>query len=168
MSFKIRHATHISSILLILLSAGVFFVSGTFPASPNASAPGAGFFPRVIAVGIGGMALVQLIRPNEQRVYTVTRDDITTVGSVIGFLVGYIVLMPILGFFLDTVVFLFAFMWYSGVRQPSLAAAISVGLTFVLYYTFVGFLTVSLPESAILPVTDLLPIQLGILEVSTR
>ena len=72
-------------------------------------------------------------------------------------MVGYVVLMPILGFLIGTILFLIVSMHFSGVERVRRSVPAAVGLTLVLYYVFVAFLRVPLPENAFLPIRRMLP-----------
>ena len=127
MSLTLKHTDKIGSVLLLLLAVAIFVLTADFPKGPGET--GADFWPRAIAVLIAFFALV----------------------------VAYVVLLPYLGFIVGTIAFLVVAMWYSGVESYSRMTVVSIGLTLGLYYTFVIFLRVPLPDSELFPVRDLLP-----------
>ncbi|MBA3596166.1 MAG: tripartite tricarboxylate transporter TctB family protein [Methylibium sp.] len=60
-------------------------------------------------------------------------------------IVGYVVVVPWLGFFVTTALFLAAFMWLGGYRRPLAALAISGIGAFVLVVVFMRVAYISLP-----------------------
>jgi putative tricarboxylic transport membrane protein len=155
MSVRIPHTDKVASILLILLGVGVFIISQSFPSSVTKT-PGPAFFPRVIAGGLAVLALVQFIYAtvgDEIRGHTITLESARRVAVPVGFLVGYVLLLPILGFFLVTVVFLIIVMYYSGARDLRVSVPLAIILGIVLQNVFVGFLHVPLPAGTV-PVGD--------------
>jgi putative tricarboxylic transport membrane protein len=59
--------------------------------------------------------------------------------------VGYVVLLPVLGFFLDTLLYMGSFMYAGGYRRRLAVPAISVLGTLVLMFVFMKVVYVSLP-----------------------
>lgn len=158
MTLKLRHTDKVASALVFLLAAVIFYLTADFPAGYGATGPA--FFPRVIVGLMSVFALVQLvksIRRSESRTREVSWSTVRTVAIAAGLVVGYLLTMPYLGFLAGTVVFLLVSMQFSGVDGLRTSLPVSIGVTIVLYYIFVQFLRVPLPESAILPISRLLP-----------
>ena len=154
----LKHTDKIGSILLIALAASVVVVTADFPRGPTETGPA--FYPRTIAALISFFALVQLGRSLARESVRSHEIDLAAAKRVAGaflLVVLYVLLLPWLGFVLSTVAFLAVSMRYSGVTSPLRLAGVSVGLTLLLYYTFVVFLRVPLPESPLLPVAPHLP-----------
>lgn len=158
MPVEIEHTDKISSVLLLALAAGVFLVSGDFPRGPGVTGPA--FFPRVVAALIAAFALAQLgkrLYVSRVRSYEITREVAVRVLAVLGLVVAYVLALPWIGFVPATLAFLLATMWYSGVESLPRATIVAVGVTLALYYTFVVFLRVPLPEGVFVPVRPFLP-----------
>lgn len=158
MTLRISHTDKIASGLVFALAAAVFYLSADFPAGYGATGPA--FFPRVIVGLMSVFALVQLVnafRQDETRSQEISRSTVRTVGIAVVIIVAYVVTMPYLGFLAGTVGFLLASMWFSGVRKPRTAVPVALVVSVVLFYIFVQFLRVPLPESSILPISRLLP-----------
>ncbi|UPV76617.1 tripartite tricarboxylate transporter TctB family protein (plasmid) [Halorussus limi] len=159
MAFQIRHIDKVASLLLILLAAGVFVASRNFPSGITGT-PGPAFFPRVIAASIAGVAAFLFIRSvttGDDRTQRITTEETKRVVVPIALLVGYALLLPVLGFLLDTFAFLIVTMWYSGATEARTVAPLAAGIALVLQYVFVEFLHVPLPAGSILPVARWLP-----------
>ncbi|WP_160135353.1 tripartite tricarboxylate transporter TctB family protein [Halococcus salsus] len=150
-AIRLSHTDEVASILLCLMAIGVFFVSRGFPESPT-SAPDPAFFPRVIAGGIALLAVIQFgsaLSSDETRVVTVTTRKVRRVVIPLLFLVGYVVLLPVLGFIIATIAFLLLVMYYSGARDVRLTIPIALVAGVILQNLFVGFLHVPLPTGMI-------------------
>lgn len=155
---KVSHTDKIASVLLLLLTGVVFFLTADFPSGYGATSPA--FFPRLIVSLIAVFAIVQLIdsfRADEVRSYEITPSVAVTVGIAAGLVVAYVFLMVYLGFLLGTAVFLVASMQFSGVDRIWKSVTVSVGVSLALYYIFYRFLRVPLPENPFIPIGRLLP-----------
>jgi hypothetical protein len=160
MAITIRHSDTIAGLAFVALAAGIYVVSADFPTVPGMPEPGPAFFPRVIAGLIGALGLVLIAKSahsDETRSHRIGRQGVVRIGVATLLLVGYVAAMPFLGFLVDTALFLVIFMWFSGVRSPVAALVIAVGVPLVLYYVFVSFLHVPLPEGSVVTVADYLP-----------
>lgn len=159
MSFEIRHADEVAAILLLGLSAGVFVASRDFPSGFGES-PGAAFFPRLIASLIGllaGVLFVRSVVADETRTHDVSKTDLQRFVVPVAFLVGYVALMPVLGFVLDTVIFLVVLMRYSGVEIYRTSVSLAIGVGLALHYVFGEFLHIPLPEGSAVAISKWLP-----------
>ena len=65
--------------------------------------------------------------------------------SGIGLVAAYVILVPWLGFFLSTALFLAAFPWLGGLRRPLLTAALGIAGSLVLVVIFMRVAYISLP-----------------------
>lgn len=159
MAVKLTRTDEAAAVLLVLLSIGVYLASESFPTGPTA-APGAGFFPQLIAVGIALLAVVQFVtslRDDERTTHAVTWAGISRVVIPIALSAVFVFTMPLFGFLVGSMIFLVALMQYSGGRSYLTIVPAAVAVSLVLYYIFVEFLHVPLPESTILPISRLLP-----------
>lgn len=104
----------LSAIVLILVAAYVFFASGQLEARTQMDI-GPDFMPRLLAVLMFGLALVQLLgalkraRPPEPRRMPRTGDLVERYADIFSLLaiLGYVLLFQSLGFILASVLFLF-------------------------------------------------------------
>jgi hypothetical protein len=101
--------------------------------------------------------LVKAFRTDERRSYEITPSVVVTVAIAAGLVVGYVVLMPYLGFVIATILFLVVSMHFSGVEKARKSILVSLGITLLLHYVFVQFLRIPLPENPIVPIGRLLP-----------
>ena len=157
MAFTIQRTDEIAAVLLLGLAAGVFLATRDYPGA-LAGTPGPAFFPRVIAAALAAMAVVQLgtaLRADESGGPRVSTTAVRRVGVPVAFLVAYVLVLPFLGFFLTTSVFLVALMYYSGARDLRVSLPVAVVVSIVLQNVFVGFLHVPLPAGEV-PIRELL------------
>lgn len=158
MAIEIKHTDKIASALLLLLAIVVFVATADFPRGPTETGPD--FFPRMIVALIAFFALVQLaksVRSEVPNTHEVSRSVAVTVAIAAALVVGYVAVMPFLGFVLATLLFLVVSMHFSGVETFRHSIPISVVVTIVLYYVFVQFLRVRLPEGVLVDFGQLLP-----------
>lgn len=156
MAFTIQRTDEIAAVLLLGLAAGVFFATRGYPGA-LAGTPGPAFFPRVIAATLAAMAVVQLgtaLRADESGGARVSTEAARRIGVPIAFLIAYVLVLPLLGFFLTTSVFLAALMYYSGAQDLRVSLPLAVLVSVVLQNVFVGFLHVPLPAGEV-PIREL-------------
>lgn len=67
------------------------------------------------------------------------------VWAAVGATLVYLVLLPLLGFFLVTIVYSFAMMWLGGFRRPMAAALLSAGIGLFFMFIFMRVVYVALP-----------------------
>lgn len=164
MAVELEHTDEIAAGLLLALSALVFVLSRDFPQGPSQTSPA--FFPRFLAALIACFALFQLarsVRADAARSHEITRSAVVRVATVAGLIAGYVLTLPLMGFLVGTVLFLVVAMWYSGVDRFRRTVPIAVAFSIGLHYVFGVFLRIPLPESAILPISRLLPTTLATL-----
>lgn len=162
MAFTIRRTDEIAAVLLLGLAAGVFFATRDYPGA-LAGTPGPGFFPRAIAAAIAALALVQLatgVLADGSTEARISAAAARRIGVPVAFLVTYVLVLPLLGFFLTTTVFLAAFMYYSGARDLRVSVPLAVVVSIVLQNVFVGFLHVPLPAGEV-PIRELFSLSLA-------
>lgn len=158
MAIEIRHTDKVGAALLVAVSAGVFVASRGFP-SGFGGAPGAAFFPRVVAATVAALAVVLFVRSvasREPRAHRISTDDALRFAVPVAFLAAYVAAMSVLGFVLATVAFLVGLMRYSGVEGYRRSVPLGFVAAVVLHYVFREFLHVPLPEGTV-PVSELLP-----------
>ena len=140
------------SVGFILVSLAVILAASAFP---DDSLFGPSFFPIATSVGIIVFAVADMLNGSESEM-EVSDIDVRPPAVVFGLLVAYIVSMPILGFWVGSMLFLGLLSYYSEIRSPPLLLALSLGVPTLLFYVFGRIFLVRLPE-AIVPVSRLLP-----------
>jgi len=158
---------------LILIGFSLFMYLQTleFPAAMFGTL-GAGFFPRLLFVLLGLVgALLSIggwIRdrrekqgeringrgakgPSGNRIARVWRDHSQVILSFVMVFV-YIAGMHYLGYLMATLFFMLALMWFLGPRRRKeipMILAVSCGMTFIIYFSFLKLLQIFLPEGVL-------------------
>ncbi|CQR50924.1 MULTISPECIES: tripartite tricarboxylate transporter TctB family protein [Haloferax] len=140
------------SVFFILFSVVVIFFASRFPSGDGV---GPSFFPIAVSVGIILFAGIDVLTGSETEL-EISEFDFRPAAAVAAFLVGYVLLMPVLGFLVSTMLFMPVVLYYSNIRSKLLGAALSIGFPIALFYIFARIFLVRLPEGVI-PVSRLLP-----------
>lgn len=140
------------SIAFILFALVVIYFASQFPNSQNL---GPGAFPILISVGIIVFAVIDILTGGETEM-EISDFDYGPPAVVLGLLVVYLVLMPITGFLVGTMLYLPAILYYSNVESKPLIVGLTVGFPILLFYIFARIFLIPLPEG-IIPISRLLP-----------
>lgn len=140
------------SLAFIALSLAIIYLASQFP---DRGEIGAHFFPTLIAIGIIAFSIADMMS-DEVTEQDFGDYDLKAAAVVSVLLLGYVILMPVTGFLVGTMIFLPIAMYYSDVRSKILIALISIVLPIVLFYVFSQIFFVRLPEGLI-PFSRLLP-----------
>lgn len=131
--------------LLLIFAMAVFAITLGFPGPGQPNDPGPAAFPRIIAVTLAVLALLQLVRP--QGGEALPRGGAAVrVAGVVALLAAYAALLEVLGFILASILFLLGALMLAGVRRPLFLVVVPVGVSVVLFYVFYELLDVSLPR----------------------
>lgn len=144
--------SHPLSIVFILFSLVVIYFASQFP---NEGRLGPGAFPILISVGIIVCAAIDIVMGGETEL-EITEFDFKPPTIVFGLLVAYLLLMPITGFLVGTMLYMPVILYYSTVQSKPLIAILSIGFPILLFYVFSRIFLVGLPEG-IVPISRLLP-----------
>ncbi|QVQ50053.1 tripartite tricarboxylate transporter TctB family protein [Spiractinospora alimapuensis] len=136
----------IATVLVLLVVAGtVWAASLDLPAPGRQSDPGAGGYPRLLAVVLAALALTLLPRSVGEERFPRGSDAWRVVG-VVAAIVGYVNVLAPLGYLLATTVFLGVALRLAGVRNVLALVGVSVAFSAAVYFTFYGVFDVSLPR----------------------
>lgn len=156
-----------SSSVFMLVVAIVFWYGATkIPVSPLEGQVGAAGFPKLLAAGLGGLAIIRLAqtvlaaRRAGERIFPAAGAALTDeereakklewlghrrAAAMLVLGVGYVIVLPILGYFLSLTLLVVAATVYSG-RRPSLGlAVVAIAGAGLLYVVFVWLLQVPMP-----------------------
>lgn len=132
---------------VIVLIAGFFLVGEAFSYSYGSS-----IFLRVLAVALTLGAAVRLLlsfwRPSSASTGAGV-DSVAPAAIVLALLLGYVVLIGVVGFFLATVIFCMAALCSLGRRVTFTYVLISLGIAIFVLALFFSALGVALPESTL-------------------
>jgi putative tricarboxylic transport membrane protein len=130
--------------VLLALAVGMFLYTFTFPGTLQPTDPGTAAFPRILAVALGALALISLLRPQEVALLPERSGTVPLVGIVV-LTALYAGVVPVLGFLVSTVVYLVGALLLMGVRSPVYLVLVPVVLSFALFGLFGLLLEVPLP-----------------------
>ena len=151
----------VAGLLAAGLGAAVLLHVQTFPQLPDGQ-PGPALFPGIVGALFVFFGLTLAVRSVLTRrkvrdtVPTSTTSPTSTMSgrlnalAVLGFVVGYLLVVEMLGFVLTMGGLLFLLMWRLGAR-PLVAVAASVATTTVMVLIFQRVLLVPLPTGLLLP-----------------
>jgi hypothetical protein len=142
-----KKSVTISSILFLGLALGAFFESMKLPFG-SVSAPGAGFFPAVLAGLLAVAALLaslEALRETERVMAQGSRLTWTKIVLTVGSLLAFAFLLETLGYLMTT--FLFVVFLLRAVERKGWGLAVAVGFSasFVSYVVFGLLLGTPLP-----------------------
>lgn len=136
----------IFSAVLIVVAVAIITSSASFPAAGNYDV-GAGFFPKAVGVILIILSAWQIILSLRSKSEVTGKTNYKWVWISMGLLCLYILSINyLLGFTISTFVYLAVQLWIFKIRKPVTLALISLGVTGVIYYSFVVLLNVHLPD----------------------
>jgi len=159
-------------IILVVFSGVMYYKTLEFPPAMFGTL-GAGFFPQILfsLLGLAGAGLTisgfirdrkrnggekpEKRKPRETQLWNTITESLRYHSNVIiSFLCffSYIVLMSYFGYTIATLIFMPILMWILGPRNRRaipITIIVSLGMTFVIYFGFVEFLKVFLPEGSL-------------------
>lgn len=143
-------ADAVAGALLLALAGAVIWLSGEIPSPPFVPVTPA-FFPRLLATILAILALPLVVRGLRARRAPgeAARAPLAPALLVFGPLAGYLLLVPLLGFFAGTFLFVLAEGVLLGARTPrGVARAVAVALvtTLACYLVFERYLRVLFPD----------------------
>lgn len=136
--------------LLFALAAAVLWFARDIPSAPFVPVAPASF-PRLLAGVLAGLALLLAVRGllAAPQARAATRAALAPALLVFGPLAGYLLLVPVLGFFSSTFLFVLAqglLLGGRGVRDLARAAVVAAVTTVACYLVFERYLRVLFPE----------------------
>jgi putative tricarboxylic transport membrane protein len=159
-------------IILVVFSGLMYYKTLEFPPAMFGTL-GAGVFPQILftLLGLAGAALIITAflrerkkgdgekagkeRPAGTPVWNTFKESLHYHSHVIAsffLFFCYIVLMSYFGYTIATLIFMPILMWILGPRNRravTMTIAVSLGMTFVIYFAFLKFLKVFLPEGSL-------------------
>lgn len=129
---------------LLALAVGMFLYTFTFPGTLQPTDPGTAAFPRILAVALGALALILLLRPQEVSLLPERAGAPAMVGIVVLTAV-YAVVLPVLGFLVSSILYLAGALLLMKVRKPVYLVLVPICVSFALFALFGLVLEVPLP-----------------------
>lgn len=136
------------SLVMIVFASAFIFMSSNFPVNVNPVDVGAAAFPKLMALMsiVLAMAIIarSYIKRNENNEAIVIEDVYRLVIGIFSLAV-YLYIMPIIGYFITTPIYLIFLMALQGNRKIIQMLSVSIGFTLFAYIIFFKILKVFLP-----------------------
>ena len=150
----------VSAGLVMAFAVLIFARSIQFPAERSGT-PGPGIYPAFIAVCLFVLGTIQVIQtfvlePSERDGPPISREAMKRLVVPVSSMLVYILLLPLTGFLVGTVLFLVLLMRHAQITDYWRSVPISAGVAVLLQFVFGQFLGVPLPEG-VFPVARYLP-----------
>lgn len=149
-----------SSLFMLGIAVAYWLGANRIPVSPLEGQVGAAGFPKLLALSLGILALIRLGQTallarrsgrslstvgTGEKLLAIWREHRPALG-MLGLGIGYVLLLPILGYALSIALLIASVAIYNG-RRPTLSLAIvAIAGTAALYLIFVWLLGVDMPE----------------------
>lgn len=139
--------------LLILFGGVYLWLTLGVPPRRLPHDPGIVFVPRVLGAGLVVLSVLLLLqqvvrrlpRPDEAPPERLSAREWTRTAALLGFTIGYVALLPWLGFLVATPLFVTAALLVAGAGARPGTAVAALAVTGVIYVAFVYFFRVRLP-----------------------
>lgn len=138
-----KNVNLISSILVMCISVMFFYLTLSFK-KVESNEVGAAFMPRVYAIVLiilGIILFLQSLKSKDEE----NPSDFKMVAITMGVIAGYILLTPMLGFYISTLISVLALLLFSRVRKPILLITVPMGISLFIYVCFEKLLHVPIP-----------------------
>lgn len=146
-----KKIANVIACFFIAVSVYAYAAAGSFPPGSN-GALGPGFFPRVLAVLVVFLSVLELAGsrkaqvPEGQEEVTLFKKENLNVWISLGGVIVYIWSLKVIGFKIMTPVYLFSMLLFFKVKNKFVLAGVPVGVTVSLYFIFSVLLHVQLPR----------------------
>lgn len=138
----------VTSVLLIVLGAVVYYLADQFPQVGGEGVTGPDLFPKALAILLICLSLLLLvtamISKDPEKVLVWGKGPAKSYITV-GMIVIYFVVLQLIGFFMSTPVFLFVMIRFLGQKSDVKNIAVSLGVTLIIYVVSNSLLYVPLP-----------------------
>lgn len=148
-----RKANLSISILLIVIAVLTINAASSFPTMVGTDV-GAAYFPKMLSFIIIGLSILlfsQSLREPKDEQSNSQSESINWKKTTLGILgtIAYTCVFNYIGFYLSTILFLFAMMWVLGYKKIILATILSIGITLFIYVVFELLLQVPIPQGVL-------------------
>lgn len=138
----------ISAVLLLAFAVAMFGLTFGFPPPGQQNDPGTVALPRIVAGGLGLLALLLLTRPRGGEPLPRGRAALRVAGILV-LAFAYAAALEPLGFILASTLFLLGAMLLAGARKLLYLILVPPGLSILLFYVFYRLLEVALPRGLV-------------------
>ena len=144
-------SNYVIALIAALIGAAIAYTSYGYGIEMSMFGPGAGFWPFILGVALMAVAALLVFDTlrnkktfQEQQVILITVDNVL-VYKMMAIVIAYVIVLPIIGFYLATILFLASAMYLLGARKLTLIASVTLIFNAVIYVVFDELLSLSFP-----------------------
>ena len=144
-------SNYVIALIAALVGAAIAYTSYGYGIEMSMFGPGAGFWPFILGVALMAVAVLLVFDTlrnkntfKEQQVILITVDNVL-VYKMMAIVIAYVIVLPIIGFYLATILFLASAMYLLGARKLTLIASVTLIFNAVIYVVFDELLSLSFP-----------------------
>lgn len=144
-------SNYVIAFIAALVGAAIAYTSYGYGIEMSMFGPGAGFWPFILGVALMAVAALLVFDTlrnkktfQEQQVILITVDNVL-VYKMMAIVIAYVIVLPIIGFYLATILFLASAMYLLGARKLPLIASVTLIFNAVIYVVFDELLSLSFP-----------------------
>lgn len=144
-------SNYVIALIAALVGAAIAYTSYGYGIEMSMFGPGAGFWPFILGVALMAVAALLVFDTlrnkkifQEQQVILITVDNVL-VYKMMAIVIAYVIVLPIIGFYLATILFLASAMYLLGARKLTLIASVTLIFNAVIYVVFDELLSLSFP-----------------------
>ncbi|WP_243297831.1 tripartite tricarboxylate transporter TctB family protein [Bacillus litorisediminis] len=146
----LNSANRTISLILGIIAIGYLVLSFRLPAYPYVPVD-SDVVPITLSLILLFLSFVLFFqKDNHKRDTKLPNGEVKVILTVMGFVLVYIILLEMLGFFLTTALFIFINSWYLGYKKWLSNVIVSLSVPLFIYLLFNAFLQIQLPKG-ILP-----------------
>lgn len=129
------------SVIILILCCILYVITLSYPNEVVT-------FPKVLIIIMAFMSISLFLNSFRQIEKSILDESVSTweVIITIALIILYVVLVPVIGFFMSTILYLYVQMWILNRNRIILYAVISTGTIAFLYLVFVIFLKIWFPK----------------------
>lgn len=144
-------SNYVIALIAALIGAAIAYTSYGYGIEMSMFGPGAGFWPFILGIALMAVAALLVFDTlrnkktfQEQQVILITLDNVLVYKMMAG-VIAYVIVLPIIGFYLATILFLASAMYLLGARKLTLIASVTLIFNAVIYVVFDELLSLSFP-----------------------
>ena len=144
-------SNYVIALIAALVGAAIAYTSYGYGIEMSMFGPGAGFWPFILGIALMAVAALLVFDTlrnkktfKEQQVILITVDNVLVYKMMAG-VIAYVIVLPIIGFYLATILFLASAMYLLGARKLTLIASVTLIFNAVIYVVFDELLSLSFP-----------------------
>ena len=136
---------------IVIVLVGIFFIANTLDFPDLKLEPiGPAFMPRlysILLIFLGLILVIKALREREEKASTESNIKYALLSMLI--VIVYVLLIPLVGFYISTFIFTIVFLYFSKVRSKIILISIPTGAIVFIYICFDKILKVAIPVGSL-------------------